>query len=297
VLPEYSEVRPLPVADKTRFIHALRPFSFVVALSSCLLGVLLAVLDGAAMTYLGWLLLATGLMLQIAVNLMNDHSDRLNPQFNPEQRQRLVRNMYLGLGALILVVAVGLYMVSLRGVPLLILGVVGVFGAWGYTGGTINYKQRGLGVVLVFFLMGVMMIGGCYYTMTGLYSWNIFWISIPFSLFTSLLLLANELRDFEADSEHGIATLTVRIGFERSAQLYIAMLSLIYLSSLLLYWQGLLSTLLPLLLTLIALPAPLRQLKLDAGYRTHLPQLTGRLFSSYSVLFLLTLWLEPSFIL
>ncbi|NOR51268.1 MAG: prenyltransferase [Gammaproteobacteria bacterium] len=283
--------------DKTRYLRALRPFSFVVALSSCLLGVVLAIIDGIASPYLGWLLVTTGLLLQAAVNLINDYSDRHNPKYDDEQRKRIDRNMRIGRGLLLLVVASGLYMVSIRGLPLLILGVVGILGAWGYTCGTINFKQRGLGVVLVFFLMGVMMVGGCYYTMTGRYEWTVFWLSIPFSLFTSLLLLANELRDFEEDKRDGIATLTVRIGFGRSTGLYITMLLLIYLSTMLLYWQGGLSTLLLLLLTLIVLPAPIRLLRADSDRRKQLPQLTGRLYFGYSAAYLITLWLEPNFLI
>lgn len=284
------------MVDKTRFIYALRPFSFVVAISSCLLGVVLGVVDGASENFLGVLLVATGLILQSAVNLINDYSDRFNPKYNSEQLQHILRNMRIGRALLLLVVVAGLYMVSIRGVPLFILGVVGIFGAWGYTCGTVNYKQRGLGVVLVFFLMGVMMIGGSYYTMTGDYNWNVFWLSLPFSLFTSLLLLANELRDFEEDSQNGISTLTVRIGFKRSKLLYGAMLLSVYIATMLLYGQGMLSTPLLLLLTIFAIPAPLRMLQLAPDSRKLLPQLTGRLYFGYSIAYLLTLWLEPTFI-
>ncbi|MCW8826061.1 MAG: prenyltransferase [Gammaproteobacteria bacterium] len=282
------------MVDKTRFIRALRPFSFVVAVSSCLLGVVLAYVDGAQNIYLGALLVVTGLILQSAVNLINDYSDRENREYSTEQRERIIRNMKIGRALFLMVVVLGLYMVSIRGLPLLALGLVGILGAWGYTCGTINYKQRGLGVVLVFFLMGVMMIGGCYYTMSGNYQWSIFWLSIPFSLFTSLLLLANELRDFEEDSKNGIATLTVRIGFNHSIKLYGVMLSLIYISSLLLYWQGMLSTVLLLLIPLIATPAPLRLLHRGPDSRKVLPQLTGRLYFVYSAAFLVTLMIEPS---
>jgi 1,4-dihydroxy-2-naphthoate octaprenyltransferase len=283
--------------DKTDFFRALRPFSFVVALSSCLLGVVLALQDGATTPYLGGLLVASGLLLQAAVNLINDYSDRDNPNYDASQRLKIVRNMRIGRGLLLLVVVAGLYMVSIRGLPLLLLGLVGILGAWGYTCGTINYKQRGLGVVLVFFLMGGMMVGGCYFTMTGHYTWRVFWLSLPFSLFTALLLLANELRDYEEDREHGIGTLSVRIGFIAATRLYGTMLLFIYGTSLLLYWQGLLSTPLLLLLTLIMVLPPLRQLRRDAAGRRLLPQVTGRLYLSYSAAYLITLWLEPALLL
>jgi len=283
------------VNDKTRFWNALRPFSFVVALSSCLLGVMLAVLDGSTEYILAGLLILLGVVLQAAVNLINDHSDRYSSKYNGQQRKNIKRNMQWGVFFFVIVIIGGLYLVSLRGIGLLILGAVGLLGAWGYTSAPVNYKQRGLGVVLVFFLMGVMMIGGCYFTMTGEYTSRIFWLSIPFSFFTSLLLLANELRDFEKDFQDNITTLTVRVGFEFSTRLYVVMLLSIYLASAWLYWRGMISTLVLLLLTLVALPGPLRMLKLAPADRRFLPQLTGRLFLGYSIAFMTTLWWEPVF--
>jgi len=280
--------------DKTHFLIALRPFSFVVAISSCLLGVVLGLSDGGDNIFLAGLLVLTGLILQAGVNLINDYSDRNHQEYNTEQRQRIVRNMQVGRGLFILVIISGLYMVSIRGLPLLLLGFAGLVGAWGYTSDTINYKQRGLGVVLVFFLMGIMMIGGCYYTLTGTYSGYILFLSLPFSLFTSLLLLANELRDYEKDKNKAIATLTVRIGFIHSTRLYKIFLLLIYISSIFLVYKEMLSTLLLLLLSIIALPAPLRLLRADADNRNKLPQFTGRLYLIYSSAFLITLIMEPS---
>lgn len=67
------------------------------------------------------------------------------------------------------VIILGLYMVTLRGWPLLLLGIIGVAGAWGYTGSPFNYKQRGLGILMVFWFMGVLLIGGSYYVVSGSY--------------------------------------------------------------------------------------------------------------------------------
>ncbi|MES9946273.1 MAG: prenyltransferase [Candidatus Thiodiazotropha sp.] len=209
-LQEGLRIRPVLRYDhmnkKYTFLGALRPFSLVVAVATCGLGVSLALIDNAQDAWLAWLVLFTGLLLQIAVNLVNDAPDLANPDLDRLSRENIRRNHKLGWMIMLLAIILGLYMVSIRGWPLFLLGLAGVAGAWGYTGGKVNYKQRGLGIVLVFLLMGVLLIGGSYYVLSGLYTWKVFWLSLPFSLLSSLLLLSNELRDYESDREAGIET-------------------------------------------------------------------------------------------
>ena len=184
----------------------------------------------------------------------------------------------------------GLHMVTLRGWPLLLLGVIGVLGAWGYTGGQINYKNRGLGIVLVFFLMGALLIGGSYYVVMGSYHQHVFWISLPFSLLSSLLLLSNELRDYEDDMAEGIKTLTVRLGYPLAVKLYYGMVALIYFSSALLYQAGYLKDILLVVITLLALWQPFKILKNSSVDRYRLTPLTGRFYFLFSLAFITSLW-------
>ncbi len=278
------------VRDKTSFRRALRPFSLVVALATCGLGVSLAWLDGARDPWLAGLVLFNGLLLQIAVNLINDHRDIESRRFSETQRRAVLRNTRFGYATLLLAIAIGLYLVALRGWPLLLLGLIGVFGAWGYTGGQINYKSRGLGILLVFLLMGVLLIGGAYYVVTGTYSLRVFWLSLPFSLLSSLLLLSNELRDYEQDLAEGIRTLSVRLGYEFGVRLYYGLSAAVYLLSVLLYRAGLLQGLWLLLVTALALWQPLKLLRAPAGKRHRLTPLTGRLYLLFSLAFIASLW-------
>ncbi len=278
------------VRDKTSFLRALRPFSLVVALATCGLGVSLAWLDGARDPWLSGLVLFNGLLLQIAVNLINDHRDIESQRFSEAQRRAVLRNTRFGYATLLLAIAIGLYLVTLRGWPLLLLGLIGVFGAWGYTGGQINYKSRGLGILLVFLLMGVLLIGGAYYVVTGTYSLRVFWLSLPFSLLSSLLLLSNELRDYEQDLAEGIRTLSVRLGYEFGVRLYYGLSAAVYLLSVLLYQAGLLQGVWLLLVTALALWQPLKLLRAPAEKRHRLTPLTGRLYLLFSLAFIASLW-------
>lgn len=279
------------MSDKTAFIRALRPFSLIVAIATCGLGISLALVEGVRDTYLALLVLFTGVLLQVAVNLINDHRDFNSHKYSHQQRQAISRNTRYGWIIMLIAILLGLYMVSIRGWPLLLLGFIGVLGAWGYTGGQINYKNRGLGILLVFFLMGVLLIGGSYYVVSGFYHWNIFWLSLPFSLLSSLLLLSNELRDYEEDMAEGIRTLSVRLGYDVGVKLYYCLVALLYLISVLLYQSEILNGLILLLVTVLALWQPLKLLNAPHQQRNRLTPLTGRFYLIYSTAYIATIWM------
>ena len=277
--------------DKTSFTRALRPFSLIVAIATCGLGVSLALIEGHHNLLLSALVMLTGLLLQIAVNLINDYRDLKNRNFTAPQRNAIQRNTSIGRMVMGIAILLGLYMVSVRGWPLFVLGLVGVLGAWGYTGGEINFKSRGLGVLLVFFLMGILLIGGAYYTVSGLYHINIFWLSLPFSLLSSLLLLSNELRDYEEDLAAGIKTLSVRLGYQVGVKLYYWIVAMAYFISAILFQAEILTSFILIPITLIVLWQPIKLLQAPKAQRVLLTPLTGRFYFFFSLAFLTSIWL------
>jgi len=279
------------MVDKTTFLHALRPFSLIVAIATCGLGVSLALVEGSQHYALAALVIFTGVLLQISVNLINDHRDLESHHFTPEQQLAIENNTRIGWIIMCTAILFGLYMVSIRGWPLFLLGVIGVFGAWGYTGGQINYKSRGLGIFLVFLFMGVLLIGGSYYVISATYHWNIFWLSIPFSLLSSLLLLSNELRDYEEDMAAGIKTFCVRLGYKVGVKLYYWIVALVYLISVLLYQAQILNSVALILVTIVVLWQPLKLLNAPKQQRFQLTSLTGRLYFFYSLAYLTAVWI------
>jgi 1,4-dihydroxy-2-naphthoate octaprenyltransferase len=220
------------------WLKALRPASLVIAGFSCFLGVALAWRDGRGNLLNAVLVLGAGIVLQAGVNLVNDFFEFKQRRVDDKipylavfgaERDLLEWFIFLtGLACFAVVVPVGLFLAWRTGWPLLALGAVGFVGGYFYTGEPFNYKRRGLGVVFVFFLMGVFMVAGSYYATAGMLSMLPVWASIPVSILVSLILLTNELRDFEPDSRHGIRTLTVRIGYPAAAGVYLALLVLAY---------------------------------------------------------------------
>jgi 1,4-dihydroxy-2-naphthoate octaprenyltransferase len=107
-------------------------------------------------------------------------------------------------------------------------GLLGLFLAW-----------RSGWPVLLFGLVG--WIGGflgAYFAVAGTLVWTSVLASLPVSFLISLILLANELRDFEADTRFGIRTLAVRIGYRRAVIVYCALLAFAYASPVVLYFLG-----------------------------------------------------------
>ena len=221
---------------------ALRPFSLVIAGSSCILGAVLAFHDGSRDWINAAAALVAGLCLQAGVNLINDFSERglaLDAPGGPraagverDSTQWLI--FCAGLAVMAAAAPLGVFIAWRAGWPIIILGLVGFIGGYFYTGEPFNYKRRGMGPLFVFFLMGVFMIAGTYYAVRGAFSWTAVLASIPLSTLVSLILLANELRDHERDRRLGIRTMTVRIGYQGAVRVFFALLVLAYGSAALL---------------------------------------------------------------
>ena len=240
-----SEVDAAPsLADGKSFGFwaALRPFSLVVALISCGLGVKLAAPQSQLQVHLAVAVMLAGLLLQCGVNLINDRADLRwligDTPALATARRRIRVNFQAGLICFALAAAIGFSIAALNEPWVLAVGLVGVLGAYAYTQEPFNYKRRGLGVLFVFVLMGVLMVQGAYLAISGSFSVNVVWHSLPISCLVSLLLLSNELRDFERDAARGIGTLTVRIGFASAARLYWALIVAAFSLAALLFLQG-----------------------------------------------------------
>ena len=274
-------------ADKYLFWRALRPFSFSVAIVVCLTGILAANADTQINLFIACLILIAGLLLQAGVNLINDYSDLslLSSELDQKSCQRIQLNFGIGLSCLFVAAVIGLFLIYQSGWILLLYAVVGLLGALGYTLEPVNYKRRGLAVFFVFWLMGVLMVTGAYYALTQQLNLEIFLISIPVSLYTSLLLLSNEIRDFESDSKQGIRTLSVRVGYETATKLYYLFLVSIFVSAVSLSFLQVISHSWLVILSLPVALIPLRYLEKTAEERIPVTPLTGKAFFLFGALY------------
>jgi len=224
---------------------ASRPLSLTLALYSTTLGIVIAHMEGKLFTgnilFDIWKILlvtAAGLFVQTATNFINDYFES---GFRPPAPGEKLYNFLgrrrpwfdiliflLGMACFGATALIGLYLVLIGTPLLLIIGAIGLVGGYCYTGEPVVYKRFGLGALLSFILMGVLMVCGSYMAFTGYFSWSSIVLGLPVTLMIPLLMLSNELRDYQRDKELNIRTLTVRIGFKRGKALYLTLLILSY---------------------------------------------------------------------
>jgi len=244
------------------WLLAIRPATLPAALSGVVvgLGATLAVdtpfrLD----TALGCL--AVALLLQITANLSNDLSDFRKGADTPD-RTGPIRVAAAGLVtprqlevAIALVIGlagvVGLWLTTVGGPVLLLVGVLAVVASLAYTGGPWAYGYRGLGEVFVFVFFGFVAVVGTAYLQAGRVE-PLFWVAaMPVGALTTAILVVNNLRDIPTDTAAGKRTLAVMLGVHLTRLEYAALLFMAFVIpvALVVVGRGL-----PVLLPLLALP-------------------------------------------
>lgn len=232
------------------WMQAVRPFSFTASLIPILIGMALAIINPIAV--INWALfpivLIGGILLQAGTNLVSEYYDL---QKGVDRTDTLGSSRVLvdglmepkkvlraGIFCFVATFLMGMILVQQRGLPIFILGIVGILGGMFYTGKPIGYKYLALGDILVFFLMGPLMVIGSYFSLTGLFSWDIFQISIPIGLLVTAIMHANNIRDIKDDTKANAKTMASVLGIKTAKIYYFALELAAYLTILSLYLIG-----------------------------------------------------------
>lgn len=233
---------------KELFIYT-RPWSFPMTIIVLLLGILYSYIDTGKIEVLKYLIvLIGGLLFHAAVNLWNDYFDyKRNIDFKGSPTT-IYRPHPIVTGGLS---AKGVYLyalsVSIIGLGLgflvyalwdniwgPILGFIGLFLAYIYSGSPLATKYRALGEIEVFLAWGLLYSAGAYAIITGRFSFTPMLLSMPLGLLVVAVLTANNHRDIDYDSTRGIKTLSIILGKEKSLLLLELEIILAYLLLLLL---------------------------------------------------------------
>ena len=237
------------------------------------------------------LALKVAVWLQIGVNFANDYSDGVKgTDADRVGPTRLVASGMATASAVKVAALVSFAIASIAGAwlalltsPWLILiGVISIAAAWGYTGGKNPYGYKGLGDLSVFLFFGVVATMGTYYAQTEQITLLSFIVSIPMGALSCAILAINNLRDRPKDALVGKLTVAVRIGDRNARLMYVALLALAHLAAI--------ATLIPTaLLTVLALPMSIsisRQVLSGISGKELIPVLgrTGKLQMVFSTL-------------
>jgi 1,4-dihydroxy-2-naphthoate octaprenyltransferase len=221
------------------WIQGARLRTLPLALAPVLLGTGSAVLAGAFDALLFVLALLVAVSLQVGVNYANDYSDgvrgtddvRVGPArltgsgavdaYLVKRAAFISFGVALGAGALVIVLS-GLWWFAL-------VGALAVVAAWLYTGGPKPYGYAGLGEVVVFVFFGLVATTGTAAIMIGEIPAESWLTGSAAGFFAAAVLLVNNIRDVEQDTQAGKTTLAVRVGRKPAIGILIAFLFMPYL--------------------------------------------------------------------
>ncbi len=298
----------MPLNSLQIWFQAARPFTFTASVTPVLLGGVLALGRGHTADWFALpLFLICAVLFHAATNLISDYTDFLKGVdkdytfgssgvlvaglLSPRQ-VKAGAHVLFGIGFVL-----GLTLVALRGFPILALGLIGIAGGYTYTGRPLGYKYFALGDVLVFILMGVLLVVGADYALTGVVSARSFWVSLPISALVTAILYANNLRDIRHDAEAGVRTLAGVIGGNKAKRVYYGLVAFAYFSVAGMILAGILS--LWSLLVFVSCPLAVRNMKMIREGNLNEPaQLatadvaTAQLHLSFGLLLIVSLVLE-----
>lgn len=177
--------------------------------------------------------LLASIFIQIGTNLANDYSDakrgadtvdRLGPvRVTAAGLVAPTRVLYATWAAFGIAALFGGYLVAEVGPEILLIGVLSIAAGVLYTGGPRPYGYEGLGEVFVFIFFGLVAVNGSYYVQLEELAFAPFLISVCVGLLSSAILVVNNVRDLETDRRAGKRTLAVRMGREKTRNLYAQM--------------------------------------------------------------------------
>jgi len=218
------------------WLMAARPRTLPAAIAPVLVGTAAAV-DHAHHIRVGAFIAALvgSIFIQIGTNLANDYSDarrgadtadRLGPVRVTSSGLVAPRRVLVATWvAFAIAVAAGIYLATVAGVVILVVGAVSILAGVLYTGGPRPYGYAGLGELFVFLFFGLVAVNGSYYVQVEQLDWLPFGLSLAVGFLATAILVVNNVRDIDTDRRAGKMTLAVRLGRQRTRNLYATLIA------------------------------------------------------------------------
>jgi 1,4-dihydroxy-2-naphthoate octaprenyltransferase len=253
------------------WIQSVRPFAFPASIIPVLVGTSISLYyPGNVDWFLFPIILICSMLLHGGTNMINDYYDfkkGVDKEHTYGSSRVIVEKLLLpeqvlkgGIILMIIGFILGLFLVYMRGLPMLILGIIGILGGYLYSGYPMGYKYFALGDIMVFILMGPLMVIGTYFALTGSYFSELWIMSIPVGCLVLSILEANNHRDIIHDKSANIKTVSILIGHKASKVEYVIFVSGAYLSVILMVAFSLLKV--TLIIVLLALPLAIKNIKM-----------------------------------
>jgi 1,4-dihydroxy-2-naphthoate polyprenyltransferase len=214
------------------WLMAARPRTLPAAIAPVFVGTAAAVYWAGELPRVGafFAALVGSIFIQIGTNLANDYSDakrgadtadRLGPvrvtSAGLVTPKRVLNATWI---AFAVAVACGIYLATVAGVVILVIGAFSIAAGVLYTGGPRPYGYAGLGEVFVFLFFGLVAVNGSFYVQVEELDALPLGLSIAVGFLATAILVVNNVRDMETDRRAGKMTLAVRMGRHNAVVLY-----------------------------------------------------------------------------
>ncbi|MBP8242627.1 MAG: 1,4-dihydroxy-2-naphthoate polyprenyltransferase, partial [Thermoflexales bacterium] len=203
------------------WIIAARPRTLPAAVVPVLVGSAIAWRQGGFRLPVFIAALAASVLIQIGTNYANDlfdylkgtDKDRKGPTRVTQSGLLTPRAVATGTAIVFgLAALIGVYLVSVGGLPILIIGLLSILAGVGYTAGPYPLAYIGLGDAFAFLFFGVVATAGTTLAHTGRLDPLAIAASVPVGCLVMNIITVNNLRDIPTDKVAGKHTLAVRIG-------------------------------------------------------------------------------------
>jgi 1,4-dihydroxy-2-naphthoate octaprenyltransferase len=243
--------------------------SFTASVIPIAIGVALAWFDGPIEWWLAAVMLVAAVTCHAGANLANDYFDDRSgvdsdASYGP---RRLIASGALSarttiiaaIAAFAIATVLGIVVVWQTGWEILALALASLAAAILYTGGPKPLGYMALGEVTVFLFMGLALVMGSHYVLTGTVTWQSALAAAPVGFLTAAHLHANNLRDIAVDRAAGKTTLANLLGRQWGNREYLVLIVLAYVSVLAL--MAIEPDLWPIAITGAAIPTAIRLIR------------------------------------
>jgi 1,4-dihydroxy-2-naphthoate polyprenyltransferase len=220
------------------WILASRPATLTAAIVPVLVGSAVAHAVGGFRWQPAFAALVGAMLIQIATNFANDVFDhekgadteeRLGPTRATASGLLTSKQLRLALVVtLALTLIPGVYLVSVGGWPIVIIGIASMLSGVAYTGGPYPLGYHGLGDVFVFVFFGLVAVCGTVFVQANSIP-LLAWLSgSAVGAIATAILVVNNVRDRVTDVKAGKRTLAVRLGKRGGIIEYIGLFVMAY---------------------------------------------------------------------
>lgn len=213
------------------WITAARPRTLTLSVMPVVLGTALAWASNRKIDAFAVLAACLGSMfIQVGTNLHNDAADLERGGDGPDRlgpprvtASGLLSGASVKRGAIVcfaIAAVFGIYLVTVGGWPILVLGVLSILSGWAYTGGPLPIAYTPLGELFVIVFFGIGAVGGTYWLCAADLAAPALAGGVALGLLTGAVLLVNNHRDVEADARVGRRTLAIVAGPQFTTWIY-----------------------------------------------------------------------------